>query len=170
MGMQTVKMSFCNKCGTQLNGEQVCPMCGAPVANATNSNITQDLNQPINQYQSYGDYQGYGSSPQPPVQQGNPTSVLVWCIVGGALAWSGIVGLIFSIIGLRKANAYIKQYGLISQQVRVGKIISIVGIVLSSIMTVFWIIWIIAVVIAGVALSGAPSGRPWRYKYSYWFY
>lgn len=168
--MQTVKMSFCNKCGAQLNGEQVCPMCGAPVTNATNPNITQDLNQPINKNQPYGDYPRYGSSPQPPVQQGNPTSVLVWCIVGGALAWTGIVGLIFSIIGLRKALAYNKQYGPISQQVRIGKIISIIGIVVSSIMTIFWIIWIIAAVIAGVALSGASTGRPWSYEYSYRYY
>ena len=170
MGMKIINMSFCNRCGTQLYGEQVCPVCGAPVANATNPNITQDLNQPINQYQSYGDYQGYGSSPQPPVQQGNPTSVLVWCIVGGALAWTGIVGLIFSIIGLRKASAYIKQYGPISQQVRIGKIISIIGIVVSSIMTIFWIIWIIAAVITGVALSGASTGRPLSKGYSYRYY
>lgn len=168
--MKIINMSFCNRCGTQLNGERVCPMCGTPVANATNPNITQELNQPINQNQPYGNYPRHGSSPQPPVQQGSPTPVLVWCIVGGALAWSGIVGLIFSIIGLRKANAYIKQYGPISKQVTVGKIISIIGIVVSSIMTVFWIIWIIAVVIAGVALSGASSGRPWSYEYSYRIY
>lgn len=168
--MKIINMLFCNKCGTQLNGEQVCPMCGAPVINAVNQNITQDLNQPINQNQPYGNYQRYDSSPQPPVQQGNPTSVLVWCIVGGALAWSGIVGLIFSIIGLRKASAYIKQYGPISQQVTVGKVISIIGIVVSSIMTIFWVIWIIAAVIAGVALSGASTGRPWSYEYSYRLY
>lgn len=170
-------MSFCNRCGTQLNGEWVCPMCGTPVNDAVNQydknkfyNIAQELNQPINQNLPYGKYPRHDSSPQPPVQQGSPTSVLVWCIVGGALAWSGIVGLIFSIIGLRKANAYIKQYGPISKQVTVGKIISIIGIVLSSIMTVFWIIWIIAVVIAGVALSGVSSGRPWSYEYSYRYY
>ena len=168
--MKIINMSFCNRCGTQLNGEWVCPMCGTPVNDAVNQNITQELNQPINQNQPYGNYQRHDSSPQPPVQQGSPTSVLVWCIVGGALAWSGIVGLIFSIIGLRKANAYIKQYGPISKQVTVGKIISIIGIVLSSIMTVFWIIWIIAVVIAGVALSGVSSGRPWSYEYSYRYY
>lgn len=168
--MKIINMSFCNRCGTQLNGEWVCPMCGTPVNDAVNQNMTQELNQPINQNQPYGNYPRHGSSPQPPVQQGSPSSVLVWCIVGGALAWSGIVGLIFSIIGLRKANAYIKQYGPISKQVTVGKIISIIGIVVSSIMTVFWIIWIIAAVIAGVALSGVSSGRPWSYEYSYRYY
>ena len=39
--MKIINMSFCNRCGTQLNGEWVCPMCGTPVNDAVNQNMTQ---------------------------------------------------------------------------------------------------------------------------------
>ena len=149
---------FCEKCGAQINNEQICPQCGTPV------NRQRTTGQPT-QYKVYETY-----SSQQPVQsvptQVNPTPILVWCIVGAALSWTGIIGLIFSIIGLKKANAYIREYGAISQQVKIGKILSIIGIVGSSIMTIFWLIWIIAMIIAGVAVASLPANGNYYYRYT----
>ena len=41
---------------------------------------------------------------------GSPTKVLVFGIIGLALCESGILGLIFSIIGLVQAKKYVAQY------------------------------------------------------------
>ena len=152
---------FCEKCGAQINNEQICPQCGTPI------NQQRTTGQPT-QYQTYKTYETYSS--QQPVQsvptQVNPTPILVWCIVGAALSWTGIIGLIFSIIGLKKANTYIKQYGEISQQVKIGKILSIIGIVGSSIMTIFWIIWITVMIIVGITIASLPANGNYYYRYT----
>ena len=134
---------FCEKCGAQIDGQAYCPQCGTPTNQTT-------VKQPIQ-------YQTYPAQPNQPVQtQVSPTSVLIWCIVGAALSWTGIVGLIFSIIGLRKANAYINTYGPISTQAKIGKILSIIGIVCSAIMTFFWIIWTIVMIIGISVATSQP--------------
>lgn len=83
--------------------------------------------------------------------QGNPSNVLVFGILGLALGCAtGIVGLIFSIIGLSKANNYIETYGDISNQVRIGKRLSIAGVIVSIIMTILIITLIVLLVILAV--------------------
>ena len=86
----------------------------------------------------YGNnYNGNNYPPQqpydnyPPQQQLaiNPTNVLVFGIL--SCAFSGILGLIFGILGLSKAKNFIAMYGQISTKVKVGKILSIIGIVAS---------------------------------------
>ncbi|MBQ2357350.1 MAG: zinc ribbon domain-containing protein, partial [Ruminococcus sp.] len=87
----------CQNCGANVDGKAFCPQCGAQV---------QAPAQP-----SYNYNTGYN---QPAAPQGNPTNVLVFGILGLALSELGIVGLIFSIIALKKANNYIATYGDIS--------------------------------------------------------
>ena len=75
-------------------------------------------------------------------RQGNPTNVLVFCILSLVLSRFGIVGMIFSILGFRKANAYIAAYGNIStqvRQVRIARGLAIVGMVVGLIATFLWV-------------------------------
>ena len=72
----------------------------------------------------------------------------VFGILGLALGCAtGIIGLIFSIIGLSKANNYIATYGDIANQVRIGKRLSIAGIIVSIVMTILIITLIVLLVI-----------------------
>ena len=137
----------CQNCGANVDGKAFCPQCGAQV---------QAPAQP-----SYNYNTGYN---QPVAPQGNPTNVLVFGIIGLAFSGLGIVGLIFSIIGLKKANNYIATYGNISTQVRIGRILAIVGLVVSMIMTIVWILWIILIVVA------IGNANPGTVRYSYYRY
>ena len=135
----------CQNCGANVDGKAFCPQCGARV---------QTPAQP-----SYNYNGGYN---QPAAPQGNPTNVLVF----------GIVGLIFSIIGLKKANNYIATYGNIANQVRIARILAIAGMIVSIVMIVFWIIYIIAIIVmiigvVGSASSGNSSAIRYSYSYNY---
>ena len=136
----------CQNCGANVDGKAFCPQCGAQV---------QAPAQP-----SYNYNTGYN---QPVAPQGNPTNVLVFGIIGLALSTMGIVGLIFSIIALKKANNYIATYGDISNQVRIGRRLAIAGLVVSIICTIIYVLIFVAAIVAGTS-SGNSSIR---YSYSY---
>ena len=141
----------CQNCGANVDGKAFCPQCGAQV---------QAPAQP-----SYNYNTGYN---QPAAPQGNPTNVLVFGILGLALSGLGIVGLIFSIIGLKKANNYIATYGNIANQVRIARILAIAGMIVSIVMIVFWIIYIIAIIVMIIGVVGsASSGNSSAFHYSY---
>ena len=99
---------ICKNCGTDAGDNKYCPRCGKPVS---------------------GDN-------QQPTGDGSHTKALVFGILGLAFCETGILGLIFSIIGLSKANNYIRNYGNISNQVRIGKRLSIAGLIVSIVMIV----------------------------------
>ena len=87
----------CQNCGAEVGDKRFCPQCGAQVQTAPAAVPA--------------------AAPAQPASQGNYTQVLVFGILGLALgASTGIVGLIFSILGIRKANEYIATYGDISTQ------------------------------------------------------
>ena len=136
----------CQNCGANVDGKAFCPQCGAQV---------QAPAQP-----SYNYNTGYN---QPVAPQGNPTNVLVFGIIGLALSTMGIVGLIFSIIALKKANNYIATYGDISNQVRIGRRLAIAGLIVSIIFTIIYVLIFVAAIVAGTS-SGNSSIR---YSYSY---
>ena len=139
----------CQNCGANVDGKAFCPQCGAQV---------QAPAQP-----SYNYNTGYN---QPAAPQGNPTNVLVFGIIGLALSTMGIVGLIFSIIALKKANNYIATYGDISNQVRIGRRLAIAGLIVIIIFTIFWLIYIIGI-IGVIGYAGSSSGSVIRYSYNY---
>ena len=136
----------CQNCGANVDGKAFCPQCGAQV---------QAPAQP-----SYNYNTGYN---QPAAPQGNPTNVLVFGIIGLALSTMGVVGLIFSIIALKKANNYIATYGDIANQVRIGRRLAIAGLVVSIIFTIIYVLIFVAAIVAGTS-SGNSSIR---YSYSY---
>lgn len=95
----------------------------------------------------YCDKCGTNKNSAPAVNLGNPTPVLVFGIIGLAFSGSGVIGLIFSIIALSKARAYIAQYGDVANQVRIGRRLAIAGLIISILLIIFWIIRIIILVV-----------------------
>ena len=75
-----------------------------------------------------------------------PSTVLTMGILGLALSFVYGIGIIFSIIGLSKASAYISYNGSNSGQVKAGKIMSVFGLIIS-------IIVLIVVIIAAVGVA-----------------
>ncbi len=141
---------FCGNCGANVEGTNTCPRCGSPL-NANNVPMQAPYN--ANPYQQ--------PVQQRPAPQGNPTQVLVFGILGLALGLStGIVGLIFSILGLVKANQYVATYGDIANQVRIGKRLAIGGLI-ASICIILLYVFIFA-----AAACAASSGN-YHFSYSY---
>lgn len=106
-----------------MDGKQFCSQCGTPVDGAV-------------------------ATVQP---RGNHTQVLVFGILGLALGFgTGIVGLIFSILGISKANKYVAEFGDISNQVRIGKRLSIAGLIVSIIMIVLFIAMVVGFVLLAI--------------------
>lgn len=99
-----------------------------------------------------------------PAPQGSPGKVLTFGIIGLALFSFGIFGLIFSIIGLSQSSGYQSKYGDVSTQVRIGKILSIVGLILSILMTILWIFIIVMIVKYAGDVNTYRSYRP-SYRY-----
>lgn len=106
---------------------------------------------------------------QAPVAQGNPGKVLTFGILGLAFCETGILGLIFSIIGLTKAKNYIATYGPVSGQVRTGKILSTIGLILSIVMIVFWVAFTIIMVnvVSNASQSQLQELSDYLKNYSY---
>lgn len=118
---------LCEKCGAAINENiRICPQCGTPIR-GEEQNIT-----------SNSTYQG---------PLGNTTPVLVWGIIGLAFAlifYFNILGIIFSIVGLKKANAYNEFTGdAQSKKVKIGKKLSIAGVIVGSISFVLMTIWLV---------------------------
>ncbi|MBR3298135.1 MAG: hypothetical protein IKI64_02915 [Clostridia bacterium] len=121
---------YCTNCGAKFeDGSSNCPYCGT-VAMNENNNVSQTST-----------YEG---------PMCDPTPVLVWGILGLAFALStGILGIIFSIIGLKKSNQYIAYTsGAYSRKAQIGRKLSIAGIITGAVMTVFFIIYIAVIIFA----------------------
>lgn len=118
---------FCTNCGSQVNDNlTVCPNCGAALS----------LNKPV---------QTAASTYVGPMCDPNP--VLKWGIIGLAFAGFGILGIIFSIIGLNKYKQYQTfTSGAYSRKAVIGKRLSIGGIIAGAAMTVFWILYIVMII------------------------
>lgn len=74
---------------------------------------------------------------------------LTWGILSLVFAETGLLGLIFAIIGKNKAKKHIAAGNQLVGADKVGSILSTVGLILSIIMIAYWAIFIIAF-IAGV--------------------
>ena len=116
---------FCNKCGADTQGQAFCPQCGAPVSASAPATAAQP-----------------GTVNNPACKQ-----VLIYGILGLALGCAtGIVGLIFSILGLKKSSNFINTYGNISNQVRIGRRLSIAGLIVSIVLIVAAVIFIVVLI------------------------
>ena len=78
------------------------------------------------------------------------TQTLTFGILGLVFAGSSILGIIFSAIGLKKAKAYVEQFGELTGKAKVGRILAKVGLIFSIVMIVFWVLYIVLIAV-GVA-------------------
>lgn len=129
---------ICNNCGAEINDNiRICPNCGA-IVSGEKQNVT-----------AASTYVG---------PMGNPTPVLVWGILGLAFScffFTGLLGVIFSIIGLTKAKEYNAfTSGGSSRQATIGKILSIVGVVVGAVSVLLSILF--AVGVGGLLLHYRP--------------
>ena len=131
---------ICSKCGANIpDGSTFCTACGAAVEAAP----AQAAPQPV--------------AAQPAgVQTVSASKVLTWGILGLAFAGSGLLGLIFSIIGLKKGKLFLAENGSLFGQAKVGRTLAKVGLILSIVMMVFWVIYIAVVgIFVGTVASNA---------------
>ena len=105
---------ICNKCNSNIpDGSTFCPVCG----------------------QQFGAPAQTTAYQQPAYQQpAAPVSVLPFGILSLVFAGTGIIGLIFAIIGLSKSKKFVAQNGSLFGSAKVGKILSIIGLVSSIVM------------------------------------
>ena len=120
---------YCSKCGAQMNdNSRFCPNCGQ---------LVQSTPQEMT---AASTYEG---------PMGNPTPVLVWGIIGLAFACTFVasfLGIIFSIVGLKKANNYFSFCGEWSKQANIGRRLSKAGLIVGIILTALFIVYIIAII------------------------
>ena len=139
----------CLNCGANVDGKAFCPHCGTPTG--------QQQPAPYNGYDG-----GYAPVQNAPVPGSNHTQVLIFGIIALALSTSGLVGLIFSIIAMKKAKTYFETFGDVSNQARIGKRLALAGLIVSIIFTVIWTFYLIGMVI----LIGNNTHTSYHYSYS----
>lgn len=147
---------FCPNCGTEIReGISFCPNCGTslvreePPVYAEPDVQDQGQAQPVTVYEYTQN--GY-SQPTPVSAPQELPNVLLWGILGFVFAdtfFLSFLGIIFSAIGLSKANLYTRLTGCpVNKGGKVGRILSVVGLIIGIVMTVLFIIWLIVVIAA----------------------
>ena len=92
-----------------------------------------------------------------PMGANNPElakSILVMGIIAVATActvWFGFLGIIFGIIGLNKAKKFTEECGQLFGKAKVGKFLSLGGLIAGSCVTAYVVLYIFMVVIAAIA-------------------
>ena len=81
----------------------------------------------------------------------NASKALTFGILSLAFAGTGILGLIFAIIGMGKAKAFAAETGEVTGKAKAGKILSIFGLIGSIIVLVI----ILVVLIGGAAFMSS---------------
>ena len=130
-------MGYCNNCGNELkDGAKFCEHCGAPVDVAK---------EPVSEYaEQTVEYYTEAPVVNTPEQDAMAKSAMIMSIVGLALSELGIPGIIISAIAkgkVKKATAA----GATGGKLKVARILSTIGIILSIVMTIFWIFYIVAI-------------------------
>ena len=92
--------------------------------------------------------------PMGPSDPGLATNILVMGIVAVATActvWFGFLGIIFGIIGLNKAKKFTEECGQLFGKAKVGKFLSLGGLIAGSCVTAYVVLYIFLAVIAAIA-------------------
>ena len=89
-----------------------------------------------------------------PSDPGLATNILVMGIVAVATActvWFGFLGIIFGIIGLNKAKKFTEECGQLFGKAKVGKYLSLGGLIAGSVVTAYVAIYILAAIAAVIS-------------------
>lgn len=92
--------------------------------------------------------------PMGPSDPGLATNILVMGIVAVATActvWFGFLGIIFGIIGLNKAKKFTEECGQLFGKAKVGKYLSLGGLIAGSCVTAYVVLYIFMAIIAVIA-------------------
>ena len=120
---------ICNNCGANIpDGSTFCTNCGASVAPAQTA-------QPVYAPASNG------------IKTVSPGKVLTWGILGLAFActfWLSFLGIIFSSVGLKNANTFLAENGMLYGPAKVGRILAKAGLIVGIVLTAIFFIYIIA--------------------------
>lgn len=125
---------YCRNCGKDVGNAAWCPYCGTKQEPAQNDRNNNDYN---NATPDFGFTDSQNAWGDPTVNLSPAPRTNTFAIVGLILAFfSQLLGLIFSIIGLTKAE----EYGS-------GKGIAIAGIIVSTLLLIFSLISAVLVVL-----------------------
>ena len=136
---------YCMSCGSFVPDNQgICPNCGAPVQNAANVQqpvqpVYQPVAQPVYQQPAYQQPPVYQQPVANPIRgNGLGTAGMVMGIVSICISWipvinvivffSGILGFIFSLIGVCRRNVTGKGRAI------AGLVLSIVAVIITYVM------------------------------------
>lgn len=153
-------MAFCPNCGTELReGVKFCENCGAPVAIAPIKETVAEApvyeepvyEQPVYEQPAYEEPVVVNNAEQ----NGAAKSALIMSIVGLVLSEFGLPGIIVCAIAKGKVKKAI-ALGATGAKVKVAKILSTIGLIISIFMTIFWTLYIL--VIGGAAIYGISNG------------
>ena len=95
-----------------------------------------------------------GGMPMGPADPGLATSILVMGIVAVATActvWFGFLGIIFGIIGLNKAKKFTEECGQLFGKAKVGKFLSLGGLIGGACVTAYVAFYIFMAIITVIA-------------------
>ena len=85
------------------------------------------------------------------------TPILIFGVLGAGLAFSGVFGLVFSLLALIRSRAFARETdGVLFGKAKAGKILAVVGIVLSAAALLAAGV-LLALGLAGVELPVVPS-------------
>jgi len=127
-------MKFCPTCGAQLEDDaKFCPTCGAQIAQGQPAQTTAQ-----------------------PAAPAVPRPSFVMGLLGLLFCEFGILGLIFSAIGLGQVKKYVAAGGTVSGQVKVLKILSTIGLIFSILYVAGYVIGAIVYII--MLVVGAAGG------------
>ena len=116
---------FCKKCGAYMNDNQrYCSQCGAVII-GEEGNVS-----------SVSSYVG-------PMGITTPTRVFGILVLSCSCSFClSILGIVFSIIGLCKANRAVDIIGNTSRKVNIGRRLAIAGLIVGIITTVLFVVYI----------------------------
>lgn len=101
---------------------------------------------------NYGNYGNYGYQPANNLLldklASSALTMGILSLVFGEFPFLSILGIIFGALGLGKAKAFIASAGNLYGKAKVGRILSLVGLIISIVMTVIYFFYFFIIIVA----------------------